>query len=119
MTTIKRTRVNKKMDTCPNCGKHKQMSKHLCGLCNRFNRYRGIDVEDVTYLKSFIQRIENRNGWASMEEVFIELITLNNIFGHNKFIDELTPPKQLESMYKNLLKVSSEIQHFGFVSNIL
>lgn len=51
------------------------------------------------HLIEFVDRIESRGGYASMSEVFIELITLFNFFGRTQNIDSLSPDTQLQFMW--------------------
>lgn len=56
--------------------------------------------EDKLY--KFVNKIERRNGLASMEDIFVELIDLYTYYGSQKNIDEYSVDKQLQIMWKFL-----------------
>jgi len=58
--------------------------------------------EDKLY--KFVTKIERRNGLASMEDIFIDLIDLYTYYGSQKNIDEYPVNKQLEIMWTFIKK---------------
>jgi hypothetical protein len=54
-------------------------------------------------IKNFVERIERRNGLASLHEIFVEMITLYNESGlAGRPIDTLPVNKQLSYMWEKL-----------------
>jgi hypothetical protein len=51
-------------------------------------------------LVDFVNRIERRRGWATLHEIFVELITLFNFYGSQQVIDLLPVDAQLEYMWR-------------------
>ena len=50
-------------------------------------------------LVDFVNRIERRRGWATLHEIFVEMITLFNFYGSQQMIDLLPVDSQLEYMW--------------------
>jgi hypothetical protein len=50
----------------------------------------------------FVNKIESKRGWASMEDVFLDLISFYQIFGPGTNIDAMEPKDQLMFMYQYL-----------------
>lgn len=64
----------------------------------------------INDINDFVNKIEKRNGMASVQEIFVEMITLFYDYGLNaddKVIDTLSVNKQLEHMWNKLKMVSS------------
>jgi hypothetical protein len=65
-------------------------------------------------LVEFVDKIERRNGIASLEDIFCDLITLFNYYGCNQDIDTLPTGMQLSVMwnfikeYKNKMEKSKK-----------
>lgn len=53
-------------------------------------------------LINFVNRIQRRNGLASMEDIFVDMITLFNYYGCNQDIDILPTGIQLQMMWEFL-----------------
>lgn len=118
-------KVPVKRNWCPDCGKDnyrrnvnqyyiKNREKILKNLSvkrgsNRLNQitkdYDGKMLEALGEIKKFVDRIRARKGIASMEEVFVEMITLNNILPHVES-DTDSVDKQLTDMWRRLCWVS-------------
>ncbi len=60
-------------------------------------------------LKYFIKKIELRGGYASIEEIFIEMIGLGNTFLVMSKYDFYSPNEQLERIYRDLKKVHDRV----------
>ena len=54
------------------------------------------------FLISFVNKIERRNGLASLEDIFVDMITLFNYYGCNQDIDVLPTDIQLKLMWDYL-----------------
>jgi hypothetical protein len=99
---------------CPGCGKSMYITSELCSRCKVYVRKKSpkinkFNTDTTTILKrsdikEFINKIESRGGWCSIEELLVELITLNNEFGKETKFDNKPPHEQLMIMYKNLRK---------------
>lgn len=62
-------------------------------------------------LIEFIDRIERRSGIASMEDIFVTMITLYNFYGSNKSLDHLQTNLQLEMMWELLKDKKKRIEN--------
>lgn len=129
------------------CGAVKESYKmSLCRTCNRNylkerNKNKTIVIKDlvvkgknkdnsiVTYrnfwknkLINFVNTVERRRGWVTMEELFVDMITLFNYYGCNQDIDVLPTGSQLSMMwnflkdYKNKIEKSKKIKKTTFQS---
>jgi hypothetical protein len=85
-----------------------KMSKSMCTLIQYDNR--GAVKVAKSKLIEFVDRIEKRNGWASMEEIFVEMITLFNFFGKECYLDTLSTGKQISSMWSFLKEKRNEYE---------
>ena len=66
---------------------------------------KSIDTSKKRYRKNlfeFVNKIERRNGLASMEDIFVDMITLFNYYGCNQDIDILPTGIQLQMMWEFL-----------------
>lgn len=61
-------------------------------------------------LIEFVNRIERRNGLASMEDIFVDMITLFNYYGCNQDIDILPTGIQLQMMWEFLRDYKKKIE---------
>jgi len=72
------------------------------------------ETADKKYYKNllfnFVNRIERRNGLASLEDMFVDMITLFNYYGCNKDIDKLPTNLQLKAMWDFLREYKKKIQ---------
>lgn len=64
----------------------------------------------INKLTDFVNRIEKRGGWASIEEIFVEMITLFNYYGCNQDIDVLPTDLQLSMMWNHLKNCKKKIE---------
>lgn len=65
----------------------------------------------INDINDFVNKIEKRNGMASIEEIFVEMITLFYDYGlsiDDKLIDKYPVNKQLTFMWNKLKMVSSK-----------
>lgn len=118
----------KRYYTICKCGKEKERYKTpMCRSCNneylrqiRLTRddWSLIKIKDIkdlrtpkdrtfenpydTILIEFVDRIERRDGIASMHDIFVIMITLFNHYGHNKDIDNQPVNIQLSIMWEYL-----------------
>jgi hypothetical protein len=62
-----------------------------------------IETAGTKYYKKllfdFVNRIERRNGLASLEDIFVDMITLFNYYGCNQDIDKLPTNLQLKAIW--------------------
>jgi hypothetical protein len=61
-------------------------------------------------LIEFVNRVERRNGIASMEDIFVDMITLFNYYGCNQDIDILPTGIQLQMMWEYLSDYKKKIE---------
>jgi len=61
-------------------------------------------------LFNFVNRIERRNGIASLEDIFVDMITLFNYYGCNQDIDALKTDVQLKMMWDFLREYKNKIE---------
>jgi ribosomal protein L37E len=64
------------------------------------------------HLLEFIPRILDRNGMASFEEIFLEMITLSNHFCLQKHYINVPPDKQISNMWRELKIVYQHIKDY-------
>ena len=62
-------------------------------------------------LVEFVNKIERRNGLASLEDIFVDLITLFNYFGCNQDIDPLPTDTQLSMMWNFIKEYKNKIEN--------
>lgn len=122
------TKPSYKSSYCPKCQKErslreKKTSKDLLESLERTTNSRK-ETNDVTMfddivrkktfydkmLVDFINRIERRNGIASMEDIFVTMITLYNFYGSNKSLDHLKTDLQLQMMYELLKEKKKKVE---------
>jgi len=104
--------IYKKCGKC-GCEKTNALSTPYCKPCNReySKNLREYNLENISKydeksIIKFIERIERRNGYVSIYELLVELITLFNTLGKGSEIyNEYEPNIQLQKMYKELKKV--------------
>lgn len=116
----------RKYEIRPTLNPDKITQNKLCNLCLNDNAYeytkkstrycfeckiidtkskRTFDVgirESIPMLKEFVNRVEDRNGFVSLDEIFVELITLYQYFGNNYVIDSLSVREQIIYMWQYL-----------------
>jgi hypothetical protein len=61
-------------------------------------------------LIEFVNKIERRNGLASIEDIFVDMITLFNYYGCNQDIDILPTEIQLQMMWEYLSDYKKKIE---------
>jgi hypothetical protein len=66
-------------------------------------------------LFNFVNKIERRNGIASLEDLFVDLITLFNYYGCNQDIDVLPTDVQLKMMWQFLREYKNKIESKNFL----
>ena len=103
---------------CRKCNKDKKASStSVCSSCAR--EYRLSKKKDMTEVNKkiyeFVSRVEKRNGMASGDEIFVELITLFYETNPVNTYDKLSVKKQVERMYIHL---KNHIEWEGFRYNI-
>lgn len=92
---------------CSRCGGvKKETTSSICPTClyNKNGNMKKIE-ENRERITEFVNRIEKRNGMASIKEVYVELITLYSKVSGMSRIDKLEPNKQLEEMYRTLKRI--------------
>ena len=109
---------NKIYNDCLDCGIPTRSGNNVRGYCNSCyhkrqqlvvnKRIKNVD-EAIDTMIEFVDRIERRNGMASMEEVFVELIGHYNTFGNEYKYDKLSTNLQLEAMYDHLKKQRNKL----------
>lgn len=52
----------------------------------------------------FVEKIERRNGLASIKDIYVDLITLHSHLRKGRELDHLEPAEQLQIMYSDLKK---------------
>lgn len=89
-------------EICQKCGVDKKNNtSSICNACAKIYRVnRSVDMEIVKKdIINFIKRIERRKGYASIMEIYVEMITLfYNTFPNDTY-DNFEPKYQLEKMY--------------------
>ena len=120
------------------CGLEKESYKmSMCNVCNKEyykNKRRDKDgykvkikdlvrngEKDMTIMAkkfywrdklfNFVNRIERRNGIASLEDIFVDMITLFNYYGCNQDIDILPTDLQLRMMWEYLRDKKKKIEN--------
>jgi len=99
-------------EKCAKCGcvKTNAKSTPYCKPCNReYSRslrdFQAQNVYDKKRIIKFIEKVERRNGYVSIYELLVELITLfNSLKKGSDIYNEYEPNVQLEKMYKDLKK---------------
>lgn len=64
---------------------------------------------NINDIKQFVNRIEKRNGIASIQEIFVEMISLYNDYGtsyEDRVVDTYPVNKQLEYMWNKLKSIA-------------
>jgi len=61
-------------------------------------------------LFDFVNRIQRRNGLASLEDIFVDMITLFNYYGCNQDIDKLPTNLQLKAMWDFLKEYKNKME---------
>lgn len=107
-------RKQSKYTKCAKCGceKTNATSTPYCKPCNREYsknlrefKEKNENKYDKKRIVDFIEKVERRNGYVSVYELLVELITLFNTLGKGSdMYNEYEPNKQLEKMYKDLKK---------------
>jgi hypothetical protein len=102
---------NHEMDNCPKCNLTKLKTSKLCTWCKRgYSRpaamHRQVSGNDFKNLDKFVSKIESRGGWCNIQELLVELITLNQVFGDIYGFNHLQPHKQLMKMYDVLKTIN-------------
>lgn len=117
--------ITNNLDKCPVCGKKKSSKFEACYLCRMatlnlenskvnpnysLENYNSVRIKDPQHIVEFVDRIEGRGGWCSINEMLVELITLYNengvnVWGHS----ELPPHIQLMNMYSYLKKLKNKL----------
>lgn len=115
------------------CGEEKEKpSSPFCRPCNRkyLSERKSIKINDKLFnsnfcieedklkpsefriiLINFVNKIERRGGLASLQDVYVDLITLYNYFGINdKSINILEPAEQLSAMWQFIKERKKEIE---------
>jgi len=92
-------------DICQKCGIDKKPNtSSICNDCARdyrINKNKDMDVVKNDIIK-FIKKIESRKGYASIMEIYVEMITLFYETLPKDGFDNLKPKDQLEKMYSHL-----------------
>jgi hypothetical protein len=98
------------------CGEIKESYKSsYCVKCQRVKYNRSVGKNRTDYkleyitkddararLGSLIKRVEDDNGCITLQDLFIEMITLYNHYFASNGMDEMRPGKQLTTMWKKL-----------------
>jgi len=121
---------------CPKCGIEKKPKSPYCASCQLINQKNkvgfndsdnsdkiskkgstllkpnGVTVDDIILTKldlvNWVNKINRRNGIASMEDVFVHMITFYNYFGREGVFDILPTNEQLKLMWEFLQKKAKE-----------
>jgi hypothetical protein len=62
-------------------------------------------------LVEFVNRIERRNGIASLQDIFVDLITLFNYYGCNQDIDVLPTDSQISMMWEFIREYKNKMEN--------
>lgn len=88
---------------CQKCGSDKKPNtSSICNSCQReYRKMKNLSnrpslKEDII---NFIKKVESRNGFADMFEIYVEMITLFNDTQPGDNFDSHKPSIQLEKMY--------------------
>lgn len=113
-----------KMSMCRECNReylnHRNRSKKLYDIEIKDLVRKGKDGDRTLIRKKnfwsnklidFVNRIEKRNGLASIEEIFVDMITLFNYYGCNQDIDILPTDLQLSMMWEYLRDKKKNIEN--------
>ena len=113
-----------KMSMCRECNReylnHRNRSKKLYDIEIKDLVRKGKDGDRTLIRKKnfwsnklidFVNRIEKRNGLASIEEIFVDMITLFNYYGCNQDIDILPTDLQLSMMWQYLRDKKKNIEN--------
>ena len=68
-----------------------------------------VNHSNINDIKEFVNRIEKRNGIASIQEIFVEMISLYNDYGtsyEDRVVDTYPVNKQLEYMWNKLKSIA-------------
>ena len=97
---------------CPKCGADdKRLRTPYCKNCSKEYDKAHRDYKSETKSKEelieFVDRVNNRNGMVSMNEMFVELITLFHYYYDSRgVLDQLTPSQQIEMMWKYIKELA-------------
>lgn len=113
-----------KMSMCRECNReylnHRNRSKKLYDIEIKDLVRKGKDGDRTLIRKKnfwsnklidFVNKIEKRNGLASIEEIFVDMITLFNYYGCNQDIDILPTDLQLSMMWEYLRDKKKNIEN--------
>ena len=113
-----------KMSMCRECNReylnHRNRSKKLYDIEIKDLVRKGKDGDRTLIRKKnfwsnklidFVNKIEKRNGLASIEEIFVDMITLFNYYGCNQDIDILPTDLQLSMMWQYLRDKKKNIEN--------
>jgi hypothetical protein len=118
-------RPKNKFKRCSRCKVEisREQKASYCEVCNkllnRFNTYINKKSLENNYynnkmkkhLHEFVDRLEARKEMASIEEIFVELITLHNHFTKdNDTMREESAQTQIPRMWKTLKSISEKIK---------
>lgn len=93
---------------CPKCGSDdKRLKTPYCKKCSRDygsnHRDYSSEYRSKKQLIEFVDRINRRRGMASMQEVYVEMVTLFHYFYQSRgILDQFNPTVQLEVMWRYL-----------------
>lgn len=94
------------------CGKVKERYKNsYCLSCSNEYSKKQLNKNNEKFLIEFVDRIERRGGIASMEDIFVSMITLYNYWGYNKKINALPTKIQLSIMWEFLKEKRKKIKY--------
>ena len=98
-------------DKCCKCGSSKKSSRSpYCPPCFKVKHLeskviKNLRIKNRSLLVKFVDRIENRNGLASINEMFVELIGFHRLYGKDSDINNLPVNEQIYEMYQHLKKL--------------
>jgi len=87
-----------KHHTYSHCKECKKAISRLARVCRK-------DIPSAKPVVEFVNRVEKRNYMVSMEELFVELITLHSEYCIDKLYKNASPARQLEKMFKDLVLI--------------
>ena len=87
-----------KSKMCPDCLSNREIERDLV-----------YQIYEIQLLNEFVMRVNSRNGWVSLEELFIDLIDLFQLFGNFFWIDRMDTKDQLKFMWIYLQKVNDKL----------